>query len=90
MSIPFWLKINIYFSVKPIDNTVLSMVCYYQMDNVQTLISDLKAKGWTNASIADAIGVKVNSVEKWQSGDRNISQSKAHSFKPTPHTETYT
>jgi transcriptional regulator with XRE-family HTH domain len=46
------------------------------MDDVQTLLADLKAKGWTKASIADEIGVKVNAVEKWQSGDRNISQSR--------------
>jgi transcriptional regulator with XRE-family HTH domain len=47
------------------------MVYYSQMDDVQTLLADLKAKGWTNASIADSIGVTVNAVEKWQSGDRN-------------------
>jgi len=45
------------------------------MDDVQSLLASLKAKGWTNHSIADEIGVKVNSVEKWQSGDRNITPS---------------
>jgi transcriptional regulator with XRE-family HTH domain len=46
------------------------------MDDVQTLLADLKTKGWTNASIADEIAVTVNAVEKWQAGDRNISQSR--------------
>jgi len=62
--------------LKPIDNTVLSMVDYYQMNGVQPLLADLKAKGWTNHSIADEIAVTVNAVEKWQAGDRNISQSR--------------
>jgi len=61
--------------LKPIDFAVLSMVNCYQVDDVQALIADLKAKGWGNKSIADEIGVTVNSVEKWQSGDRNISRS---------------
>lgn len=39
------------------------------------LLTSLKDKGWTNAAIADAIGVTVNAVEKWQSGARNITQS---------------
>jgi len=52
------------------------MVKYYQMDDVQTLLATLKVKGWTNYSIADAIGVTPNAVEKWQSGERNISQSR--------------
>ena len=51
------------------------MVICNQMDDVQTLLADLKAKGWTNAAIADEIGVTVNAVEKWQAGDRNISRS---------------
>jgi transcriptional regulator with XRE-family HTH domain len=50
------------------------MVKFYQMDDVQTLLANLKIKGWTNASIADEIGITVNAVEKWQSGDRNISK----------------
>lgn len=75
LSISLWLKINIYFPQKPIDNTVLSMVCFYQMDNVQSLIAELKTKGWGNKSIAGEIGVTVNAVEKWQAGDRQTSQS---------------
>ena len=64
---------SLYF---PIDNTVLGMVKCYQMDDVQPILTELKSRGWTNASIADTIGVTVNAVEKWQSGDRNISQSR--------------
>lgn len=64
---------SLYFSI---DNAVLSMVKCYQMDDVQSLLANLKAKGWANTAIADEIGVTVNAVEKWQSGDRNISQSR--------------
>jgi hypothetical protein len=63
------------FWLKPIDNAVPSMVYYCQMDDVQSLLADLKAKGWGNKSIADEIAVTVNSVEKWRAGDRNISRS---------------
>jgi len=59
-----------------IDNAVLSMLHYYQMDDVQSLLAELITKGWTKASIADRIGVTTNAVEKWQAGDRNISQSR--------------
>jgi transcriptional regulator with XRE-family HTH domain len=52
------------------------MVKSTQMDNIHSLLVVLKVKGWTNASIADEIGVTVNAVEKWQSGERNISQSR--------------
>ena len=75
MSIALALNICNKFSLNPIDYAVLSMVYYCQMDDVQTLIADLKAKDWGNKSIADAIGVTVNAVEKWQAGDRNISRS---------------
>jgi ribosome-binding protein aMBF1 (putative translation factor) len=61
-------------SSKPIDLSVLSMV-YYLMTDVQSLIADLKAKGWGNKSIASEIAVSVNAVEKWQAGERNISPS---------------
>jgi hypothetical protein len=64
---------SLYFSI---DNTVLCMVEYSQMDDVQSLLAELKKKGWTNASIADGIGVTVNAVEKWQAGDRNASSSR--------------
>jgi len=71
LSIPF---VKIFFIIT-IDNTALSMVIYNQMDDVQNLLDALKAKTWTNASIADEIGVTVNAVEKWQAGDRKVSQS---------------
>ncbi len=51
------------------------MVDYGQMTDAQSLITDLKTKGWGNKSIADAIGVTVNAVEKWQAHERNISRS---------------
>ncbi len=60
---------------KPIDKTVPSVVLCTQMTGVQSLLANLRAKGWTNAAIADEIGVYVSSVDKWQSGERNTSQS---------------
>jgi hypothetical protein len=71
LSIPHYINIFL----KPIDFTVLSMVYLFQMDDSQTLIASLKAKGWGNKTIAEAIGVTVNAVEKWQAGGRNISPS---------------
>lgn len=44
------------------------------MDDIQALLAELKENGWTNASIADAIGVTVNAVEKWKAGDRKVSK----------------
>lgn len=75
LSIPLALKINIYFSQKPIDFAILSMISYSQMTDAQSLIADLKKKGWGNTSIANAIGVTVNAVEKWQADQRNVSRS---------------
>jgi hypothetical protein len=75
LSISFGSIFEKYFSPKPIDNAILSMVYCCQMDDVQTLLADLKAMGWRNTSIADAIGVTVNAVEKWQAADRNIRPS---------------
>ena len=42
------------------------MIVYVKWTDVQSLLATLKTKGWTNTSIADAIGVTVNAVEKWQ------------------------
>jgi uncharacterized protein YjcR len=75
LSIPFEGKTKKNISPRRIDNTVPSMVCCGQMSDVKSILANLKAKGWTNVAIADEIGVKVNSVEKWQSGDRNITAS---------------
>ena len=75
LSIPFLLNYHKYFLLNTIDKAVPSMAHYVQMDDVQPLLADLKAKGWTNTSIADEIGITVNAVEKWQAGDRNITVS---------------
>jgi transcriptional regulator with XRE-family HTH domain len=47
------------------------------MNEVQLRISKLQKKGWTLASIADGVGVTVNAVEKWKSGDRFPANAKA-------------
>jgi transcriptional regulator with XRE-family HTH domain len=62
------------FVADSLDSMYLVWYCVL-MDDVQPLLASLKAKGWTNHSIADSIGVTPNAVEKWQSGDRNVSRS---------------
>lgn len=47
------------------------------MNDVQTAISVLKGKGWTLAALADELGVKVNTVEKWKAGDHQPANAKA-------------
>lgn len=44
-------------------------------DDVHSLLAELKTNGWWNASIARAMGLTVNAIEKWEAGDRNISRS---------------
>ncbi len=76
LSMALTIPCQIYIFSTPLDKSVLSMVCCEHMDDGQTLLADLKEKGWTNTSIAGEIGVTVNAVEKWQAGDRNISHSR--------------
>lgn len=64
--------------VKPIDIGIRCMVLYMVMNGiVQTKITQLQDKGWTLAALADELGVTPNAVEKWKSGDRNPSNTKA-------------
>jgi len=71
-----WIKSGKNISAKPIDNTVLSVVICNQMTEVQSLLEQLRERGWTNAAIADEIGVFISSVDKWKSGNRNASLSR--------------
>ena len=43
------------------------------MAEVQDLITELRAKGWTVAAIADELGVDYRSVIRWQTGQRSPS-----------------
>ena len=47
------------------------------MNDIQIKIKELQEKGWTLAALADELGVTVNAVEKWKSGDRYPSNAKA-------------
>jgi len=38
------------------------------MNNVQHLIVQLKAKGWTRAAIADEMGLVPRTLERWEQG----------------------
>ncbi|MCJ7508332.1 MAG: helix-turn-helix domain-containing protein [candidate division Zixibacteria bacterium] len=53
------------------------MVLCIVMNEIQTRIADLEAKGWTLAALADELEVTRNAVEKWKAGDRDPSNAKA-------------
>jgi transcriptional regulator with XRE-family HTH domain len=40
------------------------------MNDVQTRIAELEAKGWSLAAIADALHIAHNTVESWKAGGR--------------------
>jgi ribosome-binding protein aMBF1 (putative translation factor) len=72
LSIGFWV-IFITFSSKYVLTTIYYL--WYndiQMNDVQnevqTRITELQAKDWTLAAIADEVGLTVNAVEKWKAG----------------------
>jgi hypothetical protein len=63
---------------KPIDIGIRCMVLCIAMNRiVQARIVQLQDKGWTLAALADELDVTPNAVEKWKSGDRNPSNTKA-------------
>jgi transcriptional regulator with XRE-family HTH domain len=47
------------------------------MNEVQQLLGQLKANGWTLAAIADEVGVHYNTVQKWSAGDRTPTNARA-------------
>lgn len=57
--------------------TILYSVAYHiVMNDVQEKITELEAKGWTQAAIADEVGLTSNAVAKWKAGDRYPANSK--------------
>jgi transcriptional regulator with XRE-family HTH domain len=40
------------------------------VNEVQRLIEELNAKGWTIASIARGVGVSRNTIHRWRAGQR--------------------
>ncbi len=53
------------------------MVYYLIMNDIQEKLGQLQNKGWTLAALADEMAVTPNAVEKWKSGDRRPSNTKA-------------
>ncbi|MBI4332927.1 MAG: Crp/Fnr family transcriptional regulator [Chloroflexi bacterium] len=47
------------------------------MNDIQTSIARLQAKGWTIAALADELDLTANAVEKWKAGDRHPANRKA-------------
>ena len=57
---------------------MLYAVWYFAaMNEVQTCLANLRAKGWTWAAIADELGITKNAVEKWNAGDRTPANRKS-------------
>jgi len=46
------------------------------MNEIQSRITELEAKGWSLAAIADELQVAYNTVQKWKAGERNTRLEK--------------
>lgn len=46
------------------------------MNDIQTALANLEAKGWTQAAIAREVAVSYNAVQKWKAGDRSPANHK--------------
>ena len=59
------------------------MVLYYlemsqqEKNPIQVKLDALQKKRWTLAALADAIGLKINTLEKWKAGQRNPANETA-------------
>ena len=47
-----------------------------EMNDIQTKLAELEAKGWTLAALADELDVTPNAVQKWKAGDRYPTNAK--------------
>ena len=47
------------------------------MNDIQTKLVQLQAKGWTLAALADELDITRNGVEKWKAGDRYPANAKS-------------
>ena len=53
-------------------------LCYHQcMNDVQERLTQLRARGWTLASLADELGMSRRGIGGWQSGERSPENVKA-------------
>jgi len=41
------------------------------------ILAARQRKGWSQQALADALGVNVRTVQRWESGERNISKPTA-------------
>ena len=57
--------------------TAMYIVIYYAaMNDVQHKIVALLERGWTQAAMADELGLTSNAVAKWKAGDRYPANAK--------------
>jgi ribosome-binding protein aMBF1 (putative translation factor) len=47
------------------------------MNDIQIAVAELESRGWTQAALADELGVTVNAVQKWKAGDTYPRMAKA-------------
>ena len=52
------------------------VIYYAAMNDVQHKIVALLERGWTQAAMADELGVTSNAVAKWKAGDRYPANAK--------------
>jgi len=53
-----------------IDSSILCMLLWLIMNDIQTKLAELEDKNWTLAAISDELDVSYNTVQKWKAGDR--------------------
>ena len=57
-------------------DTDIQWLYAYRMNDVQERLDHLRVKGWTDAAIADEVGVQPLAITRWRSGKRYPENAK--------------